>query len=470
MNELSHRAASRETASSGNGNEWPPGWNVGPHGIGTGRYIDARFARLEHEKLWSRVWQAAARLDEIPAIGNYTVYDIGDQSILLVRVGESTVKAYYNACPHRGTALGQGCGTFEGGRIRCPFHGWRWNLMGRNEFVLERQEFHGGQLSESDVALKEVSVVLFAGFVFINLDLDPQPFDEFIAPVRALLEDLAIADMHHYWWKSIAVPANWKVTQEAFFEGFHVPATHPQLEKGGAEVILGKREDVEFMHRNVAYEVFPQGHGRFYGGKKTSMAGHVNEPKADLLTAMAARLQLLVDGMDAMVLQEDIDVLLSLRNKSIPEGSTLGGEYVKALYAHAAAQKRPMPKATPQILGMWGGEIFVFPNLMILPHAGNAMIYRVRPNGFDPDHCTFEILSTRSYPEASKPPRALVQPVTDVRDPQQLRLIPRQDLGNIPRMQKGLHARGMHQTWLAANQEKIILSMHQELDKYLRAP
>jgi hypothetical protein len=169
-------------------------------------------------------------------------------------------------------------------------------------------------------------------------------------------------------------------------------------------------------------------------------------------------------------LQEDIDVLLSLRNKSIPEGSTLGGEYVKALYAHAAAQKRPMPKATPQILGMWGGEIFVFPNLMILPHAGNAMIYRVRPNGFDPDHCTFEILSTRSYPEASKPPRALVQPVTDVRDPQQLRLIPRQDLGNIPRMQKGLHARGMHQTWLAANQEKIILSMHQELDKYLRAP
>jgi Ring hydroxylating alpha subunit (catalytic domain) len=47
-------------------------------------------------------------------------------------------------------------------------------------------------------------------------------------------------------------------------------------------------------------------------------------------------------------------------------------------------------------------------------------------------------------------------------------LIPRQDLSNIPRMQKGLHSRAMRQTWLASNQEKIILNMHQELDRYLR--
>ena len=232
------------------------------------------------------------------------------------------------------------------------------------------------------------------------MDPKAEPFDDFIAPVRQAVEGLAIADMHHYWWKSIPVPANWKVAQEAFFEAFHVPATHPQLEKGGAEVILGKREDAEFTHRYVTYDVFQHGHGAFYGGKKTPMAGHVNELKGDPLEEMAARLKLLVDGMDAMVLQEDIDILLSLRGKPIPEGSSLGGEYVKALYADAAAHQRPMPKLTPEILGMWGGEIFIFPNLMILPQAGNAMIYRVRPNGLDPDSCTFEILSTRTLPAA----------------------------------------------------------------------
>jgi phenylpropionate dioxygenase-like ring-hydroxylating dioxygenase large terminal subunit len=449
------------------GAEWPPSWNVDPHGISVGRYIDPAFLRLEYERLWSRVWQAAARLDEIPEPGDYTTYEIGDQSVVVVRVDASTVKAYHNACPHRGTALAQGSGRFGSCRIVCPFHGWRWDLAGNNQFVLEKQEFRGGQLRESDVALRSVQVELFAGFVFINFDPNPQPFDEFIAPVRDVMEGLAIGDMHHYWWKSIPVPANWKVAQEAFFEAFHVPATHPQLEKGGAEVIAGKRDDAEFTHRYVNYEVYPNGHGRFFGGKKTPMAGHINERKGDPLEEMAARLNLLVTGMDAMVLKEDVEVLLSLRGKPIPEGSSLGGEYMKALYTTAAAQKRPMPKMVPEILGMWGGEVFIFPNLMILPQAGNAMIYRVRPNKSDPDTCTFEIMSTRTLPADVKPPRVRVEQVTDVNDPEQVLLIPRQDLGNIPRIQKGLHSRGIQHTWLASNQEKIILNMHQELDRYL---
>jgi len=118
---------------------------------------------------------------------------------------------------------------------------------------------------------------------------------------------------------------------------------------------------------------------------------------------------------------------------------------------------------------MWGGELFIFPNFMILPQAGNAMMYRSRPDGNDPDRCIFEIFSTTTYPAAVKPPRATVQPVTDLANPEQVLLIPRQDLGNIPRMQIGMHSRGMRQTWLANEQEKIILNMHQEMDRYLRA-
>jgi len=447
---------------------WPSHWRTMSHGISVGRYIDPDFAALEYRKLWSRVWQAAARLDEIPEAGDFTVYDIGKQSILLVRVDESTVKAYHNFCPHRGTALGEGCGKFANGRIICPFHGWRWDLRGQNRYVLERQEFRGGELRESDVALKEVHSAVFAGFVFINLDRNPAPFDEFIAPVRSLIEDLAIGDMHHYWWKAIPAPGNWKVAQEAFFESYHVPTTHPQLEVASADYIFGDMTgpEAEFSHKHHQYETFAHGHGRFFGGKKTPMAGHVTQ-QGDPVDLMAARLDLLVDGLDAMVLKEDVDLVRSLKGKPIPEGSSLGGEYMKLLYSTAAAQNRPMPKPVPEILDMWGGEIFVFPNLMILPQAGNAMIYRVRPDGTDPDRCIFEIMSTRTLPASVKPPRATAQTVTDVSDAEQVRLIPRQDLGNIPRMQRGLHSLGCKQTWLASYYEKIILHMHQELDRYL---
>jgi phenylpropionate dioxygenase-like ring-hydroxylating dioxygenase large terminal subunit len=440
-----------------------------PHGISVGRYIDPAFQKLEYEKLWKKVWQVAARVDEIPEVNDYTTYEIGDQSVLLVRVDPTSIKAYHNVCPHRGTALAQGCGRMGSGRIVCPFHGWRWDVMGRNQFVLERGEFRGGQLRDSDVALREVRSVVFAGFVFINFDPNPQSFDDFIAPVRQLIEDLAIGQMRHYWWKSIAIPSNWKVAQEAFFEAYHVPATHPQLDKHGREAVYGDLPDGDFGYRNVQYETYPNGHGRFFAGTKSPIKGHLQDPKGDLLEAMAARLTLIVEGMDAMVLKEDVEVLRTLRGKEIPADSSLGGEFVKALYARAAEQQRPMPKATPDILGMWGGEIFIFPNFLILPQAGNTEFYRSRPDKSDPDKCIFEIWSSKTYPAAVKPPRATVQHVTNLGDPEQLLLIPRQDLGNIPRIQKGLHSQGIRQSWLAAQQESLILNMHQELDRYLGA-
>src|SRR6202000_1703875 len=96
--------------------------------------------------------------------------------------------------------------------------------------------------------------------------------------------------------------------------------------------------------------------------------------------------------------------------------------------------------------------------------AGNAMIYRVRPDRLDPDKCTFEIISTKSYPAAAKVPPAVCQKVNDLEDPKQVLLIPSQDLGNIPRMQIGLHQKGCKQIWLADEHEKMILNMHQQLD------
>jgi phenylpropionate dioxygenase-like ring-hydroxylating dioxygenase large terminal subunit len=448
---------------------WPEHWRTLEHGIRSGRYIDPEFARLEHENLWSRVWQMAARLDEVPEPGDYTVYEIGHQSVIVVRVDRHTIKAFNNACPHRGTSLAEGCGSFEHDRIICPFHGWRWGTDGAVQYVLEREQFRGGKLNDSDVSLREIKLEIFAGFIFINFDRDPKPFAEFIAPVRQLIEDLAIGDMHPIWWKSVTAPANWKVAVEAFLEGYHVPATHPQLETASADFIYGDdvSGDVSFSHRDHLYETFAQGHGRFLGGQKTPMAGHTTAA-GDPVEIMAERLNLLVEGMDAMILKEDVELVRSLKGKPVPEGSTLGGEYVKALYTAAAKQRRPMPKPEREVLDQWGGEVFIFPNLMILPQAGNAMMYRVRPDGFNPDSCIFEIYSTKTYPADQPVPRAVVQRMTDASDPEQFLQIPRQDFSNIPRIQKGLHTSGCKQVWLADYYEKMILNLHQEMDRYLQ--
>lgn len=448
--------------------DWPKSWQTLSQGVGVGRYIDPDFARLEFEKLWSKVWQVAARLDEIPQVGDYTTYKIGDQSILLVRAGADSVNAFYNFCPHRGTTLGQGCGHFESGKIICPFHGWRWDLNGNIKLVLERNEFNNGELSDSDVAMRKVHSKVYAGFVFINLSENPEPFDQFIAPMRQFLDEFVLGDMHHIWWKRAAIPCNWKVAQEAFYEAYHVSATHPQLEDVGREIVYGDRTEGEMQYQNLTYTALDNGHGYFYGGAKTPMAGHVQAKTVDhasLIEAMATRMNLTAEGLGAMILKEDIELLRSLKNKTFPADANMGAEYVKAQYAKAAEQNRPMPKLTPENVARWGGVTILFPNVLILPQAGSAAIYRVMPHPTDPDQCTFEIRSVKTYPAGAKWERSTVEEVTD---PMQVGLIPRQDLGNLPRVQEGLHSKGMKQAWLASHQEKLILNMHQELDRYLK--
>src|SRR3546814_9931961 len=100
-------------------------------------------------------------------------------------------------------------------------------------------------------------------------------------------------------------------------------------------------------------------------GDVRAASGIAHASTDDMIEAMAARLNLLAVGMDAQVLAEDVVVVRSLKGKPIPEGSSLGAEYVKALYTRAAMQKRTMPEPTPEEIGMWGGEIYVIPNLKL---------------------------------------------------------------------------------------------------------
>ena len=65
-------------------------------------YISRQYAEAEGDRLWSRVWQHAGRVEEIPEVGDYITYDIGNDSILIVRAAGGEIKAYFNVCPHRG--------------------------------------------------------------------------------------------------------------------------------------------------------------------------------------------------------------------------------------------------------------------------------------------------------------------------------------------------------------------------------
>ena len=103
-----------------------------------------------------------------------------------------------------------------------------------------------------------------------------------------------------------------------------------------------------------------------------------------------------------MTLKRDLDVFMGMRNR-VPEGADFPTAAIDALFEYWQGAGIPVP---PRNEGMrlWGGEVFFFPNFFVLPMYGNALCYRIRPYGDDPECCRFEIFSLTTYPEGHEPP------------------------------------------------------------------
>ena len=149
------------------------------------RYTSKAFAELELERLWGRVWQVACREEEIPEVGDYCEYVIGDDSVLVVRSGPETVHALHNTCLHRGTRLATGTGHLDDGSIRCRYHAWRYDFDGTLVEVVDAQEF--APIPEG-TCLGKVRVERWGGFVWVCLDARAPSLLEYLAPVPSILE------------------------------------------------------------------------------------------------------------------------------------------------------------------------------------------------------------------------------------------------------------------------------------------
>src|SRR4029077_12143716 len=127
------------------------------------------------------------------------------------------------------------------------------------------------------------------------------------------------------------VNCNWKIAQEAFHEGYHVMATHPQL-------TLGKGEG--HPTGGSEYTAFENGHGRFQGRPSEARMGGVAQGLPP--DEFNARMRILWEGQDAMVLERDLRVFEGIRRRANP-GENFGNQAIDALFEHAAGAGIPMP-------------------------------------------------------------------------------------------------------------------------------
>lgn len=400
-------------------------------------YTSQEFHDLEVERLWKKVWQFACREDDIAEAGDHCVYDIAGTSILIVRGHDMEIRAFFNTCLHRGRALKDFSG--HSAELRCPFHGWTWNLNGKLREIPCGWDFP--HVKREAYSLPELKVGAWGGFVFVNMDPDCEPFDQFIGDLPKHFTRWPLSRRYKEAHVAKVMPCNWKANQEAFMEAYHVIGTHPQLLPG-----IGDCNTQYDAWENFSRAMTPN----------MTPSPHLEEGASE---------------------QEQLNSMLSASLEGEPPMRVPEGMTARAFLGQVTRMQ--LQAAVPSVGELTDAELSdsfyysLFPNFHPWG-AYNRIVYRFRPYENRADRAIMEVLYLTPY-SGRKPTDADVhwldidEPWTNAEELGSLANVFAQDSFNLGRVQDGLRgARHSHVTF-ANYQETKIRHFHTLLQRYLEA-
>ena len=190
-------------------------------------YRDPGHYAREVDALWYARWIAVAREEELAAVGDWRVVQVGTQSLVLVRDENLSMRAFHNTCRHRGSILcTEERGRFERQRIVCPYHAWTYDLSGRLIATPRRMETPDFDMSR--FPLFEVAAETWGGFVFVCLR-KTESLDSALGELPKRFANYGFEKLRIGKRIVSDVKANWKLLCENFSECFHCPPVHPEL-------------------------------------------------------------------------------------------------------------------------------------------------------------------------------------------------------------------------------------------------
>jgi len=346
-------------------------------------YTSPEYAQAEYDHMWSKTWQWACHVDHIPDSGDYFVYDVGPHSALIVRTTDGSIKAYYNACMHRGTQLRSPgtCGFAT--QLRCPFHGWTWSLDGDLVDLPDRWDFP--HVSDESHRLPQLPVDVFAGFVWVNFDPAAAPLAEYLGVLPAHFDEFGLEDRYVETHVRKRLPCNWKAAAEAFLEAYHVRETHASGQLG---------DEV-----TTQYDVFAPNISRFvHTTGLDSPQRPVPRTEQQILAHLTRNLR---HGMEPL---------------QLPDGARARDFYADYMRREMSEKYGRDFTHLSESITLDSIEYFAFPNAFFFPGLSLGMVYRFRPDPNSIDHSYFDLLMLRPRPldgDVPPPPEVIELDVDD---------------------------------------------------------
>jgi Rieske 2Fe-2S family protein len=192
-------------------------------------YTEPQWFAEEMDRVFAAMWLAAGRSAELDGAGTFIRRDIAGASVLIVRAGDGSIRAFHNVCRHRGTRLCvESHGTFHG-RIQCPYHAWTYGLDGTLMAAPQMDDVAG--FDRSDYPLRQVACDTWDGHIFINLSAHPTPLGDQLADLPARFAPWRMQELRLGHRVEYDVATNWKLVVQNYNECLHCPIIHPLLNR-----------------------------------------------------------------------------------------------------------------------------------------------------------------------------------------------------------------------------------------------
>jgi phenylpropionate dioxygenase-like ring-hydroxylating dioxygenase large terminal subunit len=426
----------------------------------TNRYVERDYMEQEWASVWRQSWLLAGLESDVTNPGDYFVFDMGREQILITRTQSGAVQGFYNVCQHRGNRLV----SDERGHansFRCAYHAWTYDTEGALKIIPYEERFANGVPSD-ERSLRKVHTDVWDGFVFISLAQQPEPLLDFLGPVVDYLAPYRFRNMVLVEDQTVHHQCNWKAVIDNFSELYHVDFLHPQ-----------HKRMVDCCNDTV--HLFPSGHtGLAVPGATINPRFPVPHEPTDIQSAQLRSLGLDPADFNGRVLE----VREAVQRRKREAGADLGIDYT--------------PFADAQLSDVW--QYNLFPNIIFSFTPEHCWVMRPRPHPTDPQQCYFDKMSLLLFADADAtrqttnivgPGRTEEQSATqlaadytrperDVFDHQAVisgekTMTPTidQDIELLGGVQAGMASEGFDTVWLN-DDEMRVQHFHNELDRLIK--
>jgi hypothetical protein len=288
--------------------------------------------------------------------------------------------------------------------------------------------------------------------VFVNMDPGCEPLDSFLGDVPARLAAYRFDEMRFRSYRTMFFDCNWKTVVDSFNESYHPQGLHPQA--------LTWLDDTAFVYEQLGkHSGYRQRERRLEMAPSPRLGLGPDDFDPDELLAER------VDAMAGLFPRSYQGVLTELKTQGPPPGKT-AMQVFDELRVDALRERGYDVDAVSEDELLISGTIHLFPNLVGPINHGNATLYRIRPDGLDPQRSVLDYWALEWLPEGTDAPAFERKRYEDwtIKD---WGLINNQDFAMFAEVAAGMKSRGFRGALLNPAQEVNLVHHQQVLDTYL---